>query len=199
MNLAFWLRRPNLLFSRLRYWMWERLNPDKPWLCPGTVRFCEQRLGDSMVALEFGSGRSTRWFARRVARLVSIEHNLSWYEDVRRMLDADRRSNVDYRLITLDHPEAEPEHSSYSPLPRYVSVLDEFLDGTFDLIVVDGHYRTTCIRQAITKLKPGGFLLVDDTNLWPSLADLPVPSNWPLVDESTNGIKRTAVWQATSE
>ena len=40
MNLWYWLRRPHLIPARLRYWAWERRNPDKPWLTPGAVAFC---------------------------------------------------------------------------------------------------------------------------------------------------------------
>ncbi|TWT34600.1 hypothetical protein [Blastopirellula retiformator] len=39
MKVWFWLMRPNMAIARVRYWFWERANPDKPWLCPGTVDF----------------------------------------------------------------------------------------------------------------------------------------------------------------
>ena len=196
MNPTYWLRHPHLLLSRVRYWVWERLNPDKPWMCPGTVKFCEGHLMQSMSAIEFGSGRSTAWLSRKVGRLVSIEHDAAWHERVRRALERDQVTNVDYRLISLDHVVSEPEWPSYSPLPHYVSVLDEFPDGSFDLVVVDGHYRTHCIRHCIPKLKASGYLLVDDTNLWPSRDCIPVPTEWAVVDKSTNGLKYAVVWQA---
>jgi len=40
---------------------------------------------------------------------------------------------------------------------------------------------------------------VDDTNLWPSIETLPIPKNWKVVDNSTNGVKRTVIWQAPAE
>jgi predicted O-methyltransferase YrrM len=195
MNLRFWVRRPHLLAARARYWVWERLNPDKPWLCPGSVRFCERHLTAGMTGLEFGSGRSTAWFAGRLGRLVSVEHNREWYEKVRADLAARAVANVDYRLVPLDHPEAEPERPAYDPPPRYAAVADEFPDGSLDFVVVDGHYRSTCIRRCLAKVRPGGLLLVDDVNLWPTRAELPVPADWAAADLSGNGLKQTGIWR----
>jgi predicted O-methyltransferase YrrM len=196
MAIRFWLTRPRLLIHRLRFWVWERLNPDKPWLCPGTVAFCQAHLTQSMRALEFGSGRSTRWFAARVGHLTSIEHNPGWYERVKQDLTAAGVGNVDYRHVPLDHPEQEGEREEYHPVPSYVAVADDFADGSLGFVVVDGHYRTHCVRRAVPKIGPGGYLLVDDVNLWPSPAALPVPADWRIVDDSTNGIKRCVIWQA---
>lgn len=196
MAIRFWLTHPRMFFHRLRYWLWERLNPGKPWLCPGTVRFCELHLKKSMAALEFGSGRSTRWFSSQVRTLTSVEHDVRWSEQVRAGLAKAHVNNVDYRLIALNHPEAEPERSQYHPVPDYVAVADGFADASLDLIIVDGHYRTHCILHAVPKLAPGGFLLVDDINLWPSPDVLPIPPSWRIVDDSANGLKRCIVWRA---
>ena len=194
-NVDFWLRRPFLLPSRVVYWLWEKMNPGKPWLCRGAVVYCERVLTKSMTAVEFGSGRSTAWFAKHVGRLTSVEHDSGWHSQVAATLERERIANVDYRLVPLGHPENEPEHATYEPLPAYVAVLNAFDDESLDLVVVDGHYRTTCIATSLSKLRPNGLLLVDDVNLWPSESAMPVPINWPLVNRSSNGIKRTCVWR----
>ena len=194
-NDGYWLSHPRRVPFRIAYWVWEKLNPDKPWLCWGTIGFCERELTGSMTGVEFGSGRSTAWFARRVGHLTSVEHHSGWHARVTETLQAEGVTNVDYRLIGLDHPEDEPERLEYDPLPAYVAVLNDFDDESLDLVVVDGHYRTTCIKESLQKLKSGGFLLVDDISLWPSPASLPVPDGWPAVDRSSNGIKQTWIWR----
>jgi hypothetical protein len=185
-----------MLVARVRYWIWERMNPDKPWLCPGTIAFCQKSLSRSMNALEFGSGRSTRWFATLVGHLTSVEHDSQWYEKVKQQLHEAQISNVSYLFVPLSHPIADPEQTSYEPTPDYVAVADRFPDQSLHLAIVDGHYRTHCVKHLIPKIAPGGFLLVDDTNLWPSLEAIPAPKSWPIVDDSTNGVKRCVVWQA---
>jgi predicted O-methyltransferase YrrM len=197
MKFLFWATRPRLLAARLRYWIWEKRNPDKPWLCPGTIAFCEASLAKTMNSLEFGSGRSTLWFASLVGRLTSVEHDQRWYQEIRAQLARAQVSNVDYLNVPIEHPLSAPERSSYDPVPQYVKVADRFADHSLDFIVVDGHYRTTCIRHVAPKLAPGGYLLVDDAQRWTSLADLGVPSSWRIVDDSSNGLKRCVVWQAT--
>lgn len=196
MKLTYWLLRPRMALARLRYLAWELNNTDKPWMCPNTIRFCQSHLNPTMQAIEFGSGRSTLWFSSRVARLISIEHNPLWYEKIASQLDQSNTRNVDYRLVPLNHPESAPEQLHYPQLPNYVAVADSLPDQSLDLAIVDGHYRTNCIRHLIPKIAPGGFLLVDDINMWPNPQSLEIPPHWPIADDSTNGIKRCIIWQA---
>lgn len=86
--------------------------------------------------------------------------------------------NVGYRLVLLDHPELEPERERYESFPSYVRVPANFAHGMFDLIVVDGHYRTTCIRPSVPRVAPGGLLLVDDVDMWGGIERVPLPKNW---------------------
>jgi hypothetical protein len=194
-KIFFWLQRPKAFFYRLKYWIWEKLHPHKPWMCPGTVDFCEKHLSRSMSVLEFGSGRSTVWFAQRAGNLISIEHNSVWYQLVKKKIETANLTNVDLRWIPLDHSLTEPEREFYEKCPDCVAVLDEFPDASFDLIIVDGHYRTNCTRKCLSKIKPGGYLLLDDANLWNSFDVLEIPQDWLVVNQSTNGIKTAIIWQ----
>jgi hypothetical protein len=196
MAVAYWIARPSAAVARVRYAVWEKLNPDKPWLCPGSIDFCQAHLDGAALAFEFGSGRSTSWFSKRVAHLISIECRIEWYDQVRQQLDAEGIRNVDLRLVPLDHPWSEGERESYSPTPAYVAAADALADASVRLAIVDGHYRTHCVRHLVPKIEPGGYLLVDDANRWPSLSSLPIPASWKIVNNSTNGIKRTVIWQA---
>lgn len=190
----FWLRHPHKVLARVRYWWWERRNPDKPWLTPGAVAFLETHLRPEMIGLEFGSGRSTVWYARKLRHLTSVEHHAGWAETVKGQLAGAGITNVDYRAIPLDHPETDGEQPAYDPLPRYVAVASEFADGALDFVVVDGHYRSHCIRTVGDKLRPGGLLLVDDANMWPANAP-PVPPEWLEVSRTTNDLKFTVIWR----
>jgi Methyltransferase domain len=195
MNLTYWIRNPGFIIPRLKYLLWEYRNPEKPWLTSGAVVYLEKVLNKGMAGFEFGSGRSTGWFAQKLGSLVSIEHDETWYHRVRAMLDGAGVTNIEYRLVPLDHLATLPEQPVYDPLPRYVSSIESAADETLDFVVVDGHYRTACISKSLSKLKPGGLLLVDDLNLWPDRRAIPVPSTWTMTHESTNGIKSTGVWR----
>ena len=194
MKLLYWLIRPRSGFARLRYYWWEHRNADKPWLTPGAVTFLAELLAPPMAGLEFGSGRSTLWFAKHLGELTSVEHHEGWFQIVSKQLEEANIKNVKYRLVPLDHPEADPELPEYHPQPKYIAVASDLPDGCLDLVVVDGHYRSHCIRASISKLRSGGLLLVDDANLWPGNAP-PVPIDWPEVSRTTNGIKFTVIWK----
>ena len=200
MNLSFWLKHPHLVGPRLLMWAREVIDPDRPWLCPGTIRFCERALAGSQRGIEFGGGRSTRWLAGLTQRLITIEHDREWRERIARSLQRSGvelgPERVDLRWVPLDHPPEEPERPEYDPIPRYVAQADTVEDGTLDFALIDGHYRTHCVRRVLPKLRTGGLLIVDDINLWPGPADLPIPSSWTLADDSSNGLKRCMIWRA---
>ena len=45
----------------------------------------------------------------------------------------------------------------------YAQAIDAFPDRYFDLVVVDGRARPSCILHARDKVKPGGILLLDQS------------------------------------
>jgi hypothetical protein len=47
---------------------------------------------------------------------------------------------------------------------EYVQAIDVHPDHIFDLVLVDGRARTECIRHAIPKIKPGAYLMLDNSN-----------------------------------
>ena len=194
MNTRYWMGHPLILVRRIWHLGYERLYPKKPFLAPAAVRFLDQRLPRAGIGLEWGSGRSTRWFARRLASLVSVEYDDRWHTIVGLQLAEDGLSNVDLRLVPLDHPRNEPTRPVYDPLPRYVALADTFPDDHFDFIEVDGHYRQACVAAALRKLKPGGLLLIDDTN-WLALDEWGVPSSWDLVHQSRKINTVTSLWR----
>jgi len=70
-----------------------------PWFTQRANSLLPTLLKKPDVGLEFGSGRSTFWFARRVAALTSVEHNAFWHKKVSKTLKEQGLSNVQYLLI----------------------------------------------------------------------------------------------------
>ena len=87
------------LWDRSQVWLYEKRYPDRPWLTPKATDIIENFLKPSHVVVEWGSGRSTLWLARRVGHITSIEGNLAWYAKVKNELEMEGLNNVDYRLI----------------------------------------------------------------------------------------------------
>lgn len=47
---------------------------------------------------------------------------------------------------------------------QYVTFIDRFPDHSFDIVMIDGRARTSCIKHAAPKIKKGGLLIVDNAD-----------------------------------
>jgi len=184
---------PVYLVGRLQVAWWEKLHPDLPWMSPGAVRFLEGFLKKSDVGIEFGSGRSTLWFARHSHHLTSVEHDTKWATIVKGMIQEAGVDNIEYHPIPLDHPEEEPHRKFYDPLPKYVDLINQYPDGHFDFVIVDGHYRVACIAAAVAKLKVGGILILDNSD-WLPLKEWGIPDNFRILHRSRNVKSETTIF-----
>ena len=191
--LKFYGPKPWLLYYAVKFKFYQRKNPDRPWLSPKAVEYCDSLLNSSMIGFEWGSGRSTRWFSKRLKFLHSVEQDQGWHNFVMNSLGEQKIENVNYYHIEVDGHE----NSLDKQLP-YVEKIEEFPDNHFDFIVVDGHFRQQCLHKAQRKLKNGGHLLLDNSN-WLPRNEWNVPTNWPLKHESTNHVTQTSIWMKPIE
>lgn len=102
--------------------------------------------------------------------------------------------NVDLRLFPLPK-DRERFDALYWARTDYVYVAEEFADESLDLVIVDGAYRQHCAFLVLSKVKPGGLLLIDDTRHLPRLEDWQIPTDWARVYGPDAGIWSTTIWQ----
>jgi hypothetical protein len=119
-------------------------HPRLPWWTLAVVERVDELLQPGWAAVEFGSGMSTQWLAERVATLLSVEHDPTWFAHVGKTLPA----NVRYEL---------------RPSQTYAD-LSDLTDGSIDFVVVDGLVRSACVESAIPKLRRGGYLYLDNSD-----------------------------------
>lgn len=152
--------RPAYFFRRLGQLRFERSQPDAPWLAKSAVLLLDSYLKPTDVGFEWGSGRSTIWFARRVGKLISVEDNQQWHTLVKKELaGVEIKAKLDYRFIPCEHKEVdEPSAHPYADASRDVG------DASLDFALVDGNIRATCMKAVTAKLKPGGLLILDNAN-----------------------------------
>jgi hypothetical protein len=120
-----------------------------PWLSYRAQRRIASLLQPDWLILEFGSGWSTAWFAQRCQKVYSFEHDPGWYETVHAKLTEKKISNVFHELRE----------------PACYSNLDEFPNATFDFALIDGIRRAECARNVYKKVKPGGWIYLDNTDM----------------------------------
>lgn len=188
-----YLRHPKALWHRVQQAVYTRRHPGEPWLSPRAIRFLEAEMRPTWTVLEWGSGRSTTWFGARAGHLTSVEHDERWFAIVQRRLATAELSSVSLRLVPVEHPSHAPPEA-ITTVPAYVAVADSFADASLDLAIVDGVYRPLCVLAAVTKIRPGGLLLVDDTTWMPGLSSGPL-AGWPLVCDGRQGAGSTMIWR----
>ncbi len=188
---------PRYVVNRTRVFLDQKRHPDWPWLAASIVPLIEDRLKASDTGIEWGSGRSTVWFASRVRSMTTVEHDAGWAHKVGSMLREKNRNNV--TMVVATGPE------------EYVNAATEIPASSLDFALVDGMWweRDKCAHRAIALLRPGGMLIVDnvhaflpgqtyapgamtsDTPLWREFEAK--VRNWACVRKS-NGVWDTAFW-----
>jgi len=142
-----------------------------PWL-PYLVTEYIKQLKPQRV-FEWGSGESTLfWFEIGVPYLRSVEHDSDWYFKVEKQLI--ELHTQGYHLIpfedgTIGSNPANPIYykSASTELgevnfKRYASFIDEFEGNKFDLILIDGMARASCLYHAASHVAENGCIVLDN-------------------------------------
>lgn len=132
--------------------------PYTPELLPevqGLINVFLRSLSDPSV-LELGGGWSTIWFAGLTGNVHSVEHNMDWWREILRVI---------HGMDFIGNVRVEPIHASR--IDKYVG-RSEDLDGEYDLILIDcvDEARLPSLFASLTRLSPGGWLVLDDSH-WP--------------------------------
>ena len=146
--------------NRISVFIYEKSNPDNPWLTKSANMIISELLKKSDVGLEFGSGRSTIYFANRLKHLTSIEHDEIWYNKVNYKIKRSGLKNINFIFAAKDKEDDQGDKS------KYVETIKRFKDESFDFVLVDGAYRDYCALKILPKIFPGGVLTVDNANLF---------------------------------
>src|SRR5207237_734907 len=95
--------------------------PVRPWISYTAAAEIGRHLNPSSVVVEFGSGMSTVWLARRCGSLLSIESHPEWHLRVRGLFGGASFSHLKYELRT--------------DLDLYAN-LDDVPDSSLDFVLV---------------------------------------------------------------
>jgi len=189
------------------------LNAQVPWLTFKAIAWLKSYLKPDMSVFEYGSGGSTIFLSKKVSELISVEHNKNWYKQVAGMLSREEILNCEYIL-------AEPEKNEFNEnLPyncssfastlkeyrgmnfkKYVLCIEKYPDSSFDLVIVDGRARASCISHAISKIRPGGCLIVDNSDRQPYYEAISLLAGYKRFDffgicPYSSGLAQTSVWK----
>jgi Methyltransferase domain len=151
---------PRYVVDRLSLALKELRHPDRPWLTDDSIAFMHHWIRAGDRGFEWGAGRSTLWFARHDTELTSIESDAEWH---RRVNEGLRAEGLGVRVTCELVPAAEG--SGHRP-DSYIQAIDRAGNGSLDFCLVDGlpEVRAECSLAALDKLRPGGILVLDNSN-----------------------------------
>lgn len=113
-----------------------------PWYSYPALDYLKGRDLSELEVFEFGTGYSTAWFSKHAKSVIGVETQAEWRDKVATMVG--KNSTIILAKTKLEYIAAINLHSSY------------------DIIVIDGDWRTECASSVLPKLRPGGMIIVDD-------------------------------------
>jgi hypothetical protein len=178
-------RHPGDLFKWLKSMVLRRkpLRYAMPWLTFDAIRAIEQKLGPGQRVFEYGSGHSTVYWSQQGVELYSVEDDAAWFAMVK-----DRLAGVPGTHLYFEQG-----------MQDYVGRIDK-CPGIFDIVLVDGSFRKDCMLAGMPKLKPGGLLVVDNTDwhwmqkVFPRMPDDWKVRNYPGCAPFIGHVSQTTIW-----
>lgn len=121
-----------------------------PWYTYPSIDFLKTRSYAGKLILEFGGGQSTLWWAARARHVVTLEGDKQWFDKISGKMPA----NVELCHVSMESEAANIAH------------VEEALNGRnypqYDVIVIDGLYRSAMISIAISRLAADGIIVCDN-------------------------------------
>ena len=146
-------------------WLRTRLTgtrPEAPWWPLAVIPVIERHLSKDSNVIEFGSGSSTIWLAKRARCVVSFEDDENWH---RKTLHRLKQAGLQNSEVLFRVDEGYYRLEGVDP------------DQQFDLAVVDGSWRWLCLEHVLPRMKPGGIVYLDNADADKDLRSYPEPSH----------------------
>lgn len=144
-----------------------------PWIPHAAKVFLDAVIRPSWRVFEYGSGNSTFYFANKYCQLVSVEHDPVWYNSVKEELGRRNLGWVQLHHLPIEAEifgvdRADPKHYYEGPsignYQQYVTKIDEHPKKHFHIVMVDGVARPSCLWHARAHIRPGGYLILDNSD-----------------------------------
>lgn len=148
-----------------------------PWINLPALDYLNTVLKPDFKVFEYGGGGSTLFFCSKVAQVVTVEDHREWFATLTQTISERGYQHWTGHFVPAEiaNPDAAlgPENPAAFRsgakglenlrFENYAKSIHAYPEAYFDLVLVDGRARPSCIQECMPHVKPGGFLVVDNT------------------------------------
>lgn len=168
-----------------------------PWVVFEAADWLRDTIKPGWRVFEWGSGGSTTFFLSNQCWLTTVEHDDSWASRV----SAGASRLRDRWALCVVHPVASAlpmAKSIRAPgcFEAYAKAIEDKKDD-LDLVFVDGRARNRCAEIAAPRIKPGGWLMLDNSDRADYKPVFDLLKDWHRVDFFGHGPLSDIQWGTT--
>jgi len=167
-----------------------------PWVVFEAADWLRETIKPGWRIFEWGSGGSTTFFQTLTKQIYTVEHNPEWAEKVQNVA-----GGSSFWALHLVPPTLGPGPCSVPSLrvpgcfAEYANVVTKYKD--LDLVFVDGRARNHCANLAAPRIKPGGWLVLDNSDRADYKPTFDLLKDWPQISFKGHGPLSDIIWQTT--
>lgn len=149
-----------------------------PWITFDAIEILKRHVTKSSSVFEFGAGGSTLFFLDHAKTVFSVEHDVDWLNILKQNLSEEEckrwtpiLAEPEENTASIPFSPSDPEGylssaDSYDgkSFKTYATSIESCGESRFDVVVVDGRARPSCIIHSLNKVKLGGLLIVDNAD-----------------------------------
>lgn len=150
-----------------------------PWITFAAIDCLTANIGNGSKVFEYGGGGSTLFFLKQGCNVITVEHDEQWFNNISKEIKDKNINTWTGCLILPEKLEAGNSGLSWeapldfysndelfrnSVFSNYVKKIAEYPDEHFDVVLIDGRARTSCMFYALNKVKTGGLLVLDNSD-----------------------------------
>jgi len=118
-----------------------------PWFTYSAIDFLSSSFNTNLKVLELGSGNSTLFLAKRVGKVISIEHAKNWYQEILEKVPGN---------VELIYTESNNVEAYLKPLSTKGEI--------YDVIIIDAIFRNESLKECLKYINEKSVIVFDDTD-----------------------------------
>ena len=124
------------------------------------IEMIDSYLKPKHIVLEYGAGGSTLYFANKVLKYISIEHDYVW---IKKLQNENIPSNVEMHYCPPDNNLKLPVlRANFEDFNQYINYIDKLSYKIYDIVIIDGRARQYCAKKILPYLNDDSIVFCHD-------------------------------------